>query len=185
MDRGDREKEIRIDRPRVRRTWKIKPVTRVEGARRAYRREREKEDLRDLAGEEERVLGVDLGEKRVGLAITDPSGTIASPLETVDRDAVFSRLRELVRAQNVGEIVVGLPLNMDGSRGDKAEEAERFAADLEEELQIRVVLWDERLSSVSAEKAIMEAGEKPSRTKPSVDMVSAALILEGYLKSRQ
>ncbi len=179
------KREIKIERPKVRRTWRVKPFTRVEGGRKAYKRERDKEKTRDLNGREERLLGVDLGEKRVGLAISDPLRKIATPLETVDREGIFSRLEELVRKQNIGEIVVGLPLNMDGSRGKKAEAAEGFAADLEEKFGLPVVLWDERLTSVSAEKVMREAGERPSRAKPSVDKISAALILEAYLRSSQ
>lgn len=179
------KREMKIERPRIRRTWKIDPSTRVEPSQKVYRRTHEKEQTSDLEAEEERVLGVDLGEKRVGLAISDPLRTIAMPLETVDREVIFPRLEQLIRKRHIVEIVVGLPLNMDGSRGEKAEAAERFAADLEDKSRLPVILWDERLTSVSAEKAIRELGEEPSRAKSSVDKVSAALILEAYLRSNR
>lgn len=178
------KREMKIERPRVRRRWKIVPSTRLEESRKVYRREEEKENLRHLVGEEERVLGVDLGEKRVGLAISDPTRTIAKPLETVDRRDIFRRLVVLLGRYKVGEIVVGLPLNMDGTKGERAEDAERFAADLEEEFGLAVALYDERLTSVAAEKGMRERGESPSRDKERVDQISAALILEGYIRSR-
>lgn len=176
------KRELRIERPKVRRTWKVRPFTRVAKSKRIYRRkkERSKEPT-----SEERILGIDLGDKRVGLAISDPLGVTARPLETVDRQDLFERLANLIGRQNVVEIVLGLPLNMDGTRGERAEEAERFAAELEERLHIPVVLYDERLTSVSAEKAMKEAGESPSRNKGRVDRISAALLLEGYLNRRR
>jgi putative Holliday junction resolvase len=135
-----------------------------------------------------RVLGVDLGSARVGLALSDPEGLTAQPLEVL-KDAgpegfvglVAGRAREL----EVAEIVVGLPLRLDGRRGPEAEAAEAFAKELEAETSIPVRLWDERLSTVEAERAMRTAGIKAKRQRGSVDKVAAALVLSAYLDSRR
>ncbi len=176
------KRELRIERPRVRKTWRVRPFTRVEKPKRIYQRRKEKSNE---PISEERILGIDLGHKKIGLAISDPLGVTARPLETVDRQDLSKRLANLIRQQNVTEIVLGLPLNMDGTRGKMAEEAERFAAELEERFHIPVTLYDERLTSVSAQKVMKEAGESPSRNKGRVDQISAALLLEGYLNRRR
>ena len=105
-----------------------------------------------------RVLGIDLGEKRIGLAIPNRLNYIAQPLEVLerrDRESDIEALKEIIEEYNVTEIVLGLPLNMDGSEGKKAKEAIDFAKLLKERLKLWVRLWDERLSTVQREKVLL------------------------------
>ncbi|MEW5767831.1 MAG: Holliday junction resolvase RuvX [bacterium] len=134
-----------------------------------------------------RILGLDLGGKRIGVAISDELGLIAQGLTVIYRDKEgleISELRDLVTSYQVEEIVVGLPLNMDGSRGDGAMSASAFAERLKSELGLPVNMWDERLTTVSAEKVLIESGlrgRKGRKRRAVVDKVSAVLILQGYL----
>ena len=132
-----------------------------------------------------RVLGVDLGSVRVGLAVSDPDGSIALPLDVVPRadacDVIVDRAGEL----GVNQIVVGIPLRMDGSRGPEADAAEDFAAELERASKLPVARWDERLSTKEAERAMRASGSDSRKQRGSVDKVAAALILQGYLDSRR
>lgn len=132
--------------------------------------------------EEGQILGIDLGEKRVGIAITVPVLNIPQPLKTVNRDELFKELEALLRQHKITRFVVGLPLNMDGTKGEKAQEAESFGKELEDRFNIPVSFYDERLTTVHAEKIIHEAGEKIKGNKDIVDKISASLILEGYLE---
>ena len=144
------------------------------------------------------ILGVDYGRKRIGLAIADAMVRIPQPLSTlerVNRNEDMRRLRELAREHAVRQIVVGLPLNLDGTRGEMAEEAVRFAHRVRKQLGLPVELVDERLTSWEAERLLEEAhgrfmhdekrsgGRKPSRpqAKMSVDAVAAAVILKEFL----
>jgi putative Holliday junction resolvase len=131
-----------------------------------------------------RLLGVDYGQVRVGLAVSDPERRIASPLTTYQRrtskkDAAF--FRELVGAEDVAEIVVGLPLHLDGREGQKAREAREFGRQLAEATELPVVFWDERFSTVEAETALWEAGLTHKRRKARRDRVAAQLFLQAYL----
>lgn len=135
-----------------------------------------------------RVLGVDVGTARVGLALSDPAGITAQPLEVIDGPgpsgflaAVADRAREL----EVEEIVVGIPLRMDGRHGPAADAAEEFARSLEEATGLPVVRWDERLSTKEAERAMRSAGANGRRQRGVVDKVAAALVLSSYLEARR
>ena len=141
-----------------------------------------------------RIMGLDFGAKTTGVALSDPSGTIASPLETIVREKegklrpTYRRIVELVRDNEVGLIVVGLPLNMDDSKGERALKAEAFAEDIRyrleaERLEAEVVMWDERLSTVGADEILEEAGVVSSERKQYIDKVAAALILEDYMRN--
>lgn len=141
-----------------------------------------------------RKLGLDFGAKTVGVALTDATGTIVSPLETIQREKegklrpTLRRLAELVRTQEVDEIVLGHPLNMDDSRGERAEKTEAFGALLkkrllDEGLSVKILLWDERLSTVEADEILEESGVKKAERKQYIDKIAAALILEDYLKN--
>jgi putative holliday junction resolvase len=135
-----------------------------------------------------RVLGLDYGERRIGVALSDPSGVLASPLIVLDRPRKMKRLLEvlgkLCATHEVRVIVVGLPLSMDGSVGTKAAEVKDFAARLRQHTALPVVEWDERLSTVAAERALIEAGMRREKRKLVVDKTAAALILAGYLDFR-
>jgi len=135
-----------------------------------------------------RVLGLDLGGRRIGLALSDEVGLTAQPFDVLRRGRrgeEIAALREIVEANDVGRVVVGLPLNMDGSRGAAALDCERYAAELEESLGVPVVLWDERLSTVEAERPLIEAGVRREKRRGTRDMVAAALVLQAYLDRRR
>jgi len=134
-----------------------------------------------------RILAIDPGARRLGLAISDPSETIASPLGVIERSAWkadLQRLRKIVEDSAVGEIVVGRPLTMRGEVGAEAREAERFAARLRAALSVPVVEVDERFSTVAAERAMRDAGSRAAQRRARRDAVAAALILQPYLDRR-
>ena len=131
-----------------------------------------------------RRLGVDLGSVRIGLALSDPLGITARPLPSLARQgeaADLAGLAEAVAEHAVGELVIGLPRNMDGSSGPSAREAERFAEVARRALGLPVALYDERLTTRAAEAALLEGGMRRRKRRALVDGVAAALILQGYL----
>lgn len=135
-----------------------------------------------------RTLGLDLGSKRIGVALSDPEGAIASPLTTLERrgDARdVAAIGELVREHAVGEIVVGLPLHMNGRRGPEADQARRFARGLGEATGLRVDLLDERLTTVEAERSLRESGRKGAKRRAVVDAVAASILLRTHLERRR
>lgn len=135
-----------------------------------------------------RILGLDLGEVRIGLAIGDETGTIASGLGVYTRKSLgedLDYLKQLVERENIEKIVLGFPLNMDGSLGVKAQEAQEFKRRLEEALQIPVELFDERLSTQEAERVLLEADVSRRKRKRVRDQLAAVVILQGYLDRRR
>ncbi|MCR4907855.1 MAG: Holliday junction resolvase RuvX [Lachnospiraceae bacterium] len=138
-----------------------------------------------------KLLGLDYGEKTVGVALCDTSASVPMPLETIRRERenhlrkTLTRIEELIFETKVHAIVVGLPLNMDGSEGERAEKARSFADKLTRRTGLPVYMQDERLTSVDAEKYIREnyadGAKKARKVKEEVDAVAAALILEDYL----
>lgn len=131
-----------------------------------------------------RVLGIDYGEKRLGLAISDETHTIASGLEVYERSTPerdLQHLREVVERYEIEKIVLGLPLNMDGSLGPKAQEVLQFKQQLEEALKIPVEPVDERLTTQEAERVLLEADLSRRRRRAIRDRLAAVLILQGYL----
>lgn len=132
-----------------------------------------------------RIIGLDVGEKRVGVAVSDPLGKTAQPYETIEMDAgVFDRLRDLISELDAEELVIGLPLLLNGSEGDQALTVRAFAEEAREKLGIRVALQDERLTTRQAE-SVLSAGGLGSRERRSAsDRVAAALILRSYLDGR-
>ena len=133
--------------------------------------------------EEERILGIDFGKKRVGIAISDPLCMIAMPLETVERKKIEEGINKILERFPVKHIVIGYPLRTDGKKGKRAEEVEKFAKKIKEKFNIEIELWDERYSTVEAERIIMDMGKKPSRNKGKIDRIAASLILQSYLDS--
>ncbi len=133
-----------------------------------------------------RVLGIDLGEKRVGVAISDELYLTAQGLTVLSRKELgrdLSPLKNICREYEVSEIVLGYPLNMNASRGEAAREAEMFKKYLEEQTGIPVHLWDERLTTASAEKTMLEADLSRNKRKKVRDKLSAVFILQSYLSS--
>lgn len=132
-----------------------------------------------------RILAVDYGRERIGLAVADEQVGLPRPLATLarkNRNEDMKRLREIVREHAVKQIVVGLPLRMDGTRGEMAKEAEHFAERLRKQLGLPVELVDERLTSWEAEQIRQQASTTHGKTSQPVDAVAAAVILREYLE---
>lgn len=135
-----------------------------------------------------RVLGLDVGEKTIGVAVSDPLGWTAQALEVIRRGGKkkdTAHLLRLVREQEVGKIVVGLPRNLNGTYGRRADETMKFCKAIGEALGIPIVTWDERLTTVAAERALLEADLSRARRKEVIDKTAAVLILQGYLDSQR
>jgi len=135
-----------------------------------------------------RFMGLDVGDKRIGIALSDEGAIIASPRETLERRGNrkdIAHLLELAKREDVGEILVGMPFSLDGSIGPQAQKVERFVTALKGETAIPITLWDERLSTVSAERALIEGDVSRAKRRGSVDRVAAALILQSYLDARR
>ena len=134
-----------------------------------------------------RILGLDVGDRRIGLAISDPNGQVAVPLRTLHRtaqDGAVDAIAALVAEENVEAIVVGLPLRLDGSAGSQAESVQEFVRQLLPAVNVPVTLWDERLSTVQAEQLLRRDGPPSRKRKAEQDALAAAIILQGYLDSR-
>lgn len=132
-----------------------------------------------------RRLGLDYGDKRIGVALSDELGITAQGLEVISRrsdEQDLQRIEQLVQEHEVGEIIVGLPKNMDGSIGPRGEICMAFAEELRSRLGITVQLWDERLSTVSAERALLEADVSRKKRKQVIDKMAAMIILQNYLE---
>lgn len=129
-----------------------------------------------------RILGVDFGEARIGIAVSDELGLLAHPVATIlaSRDAA-KQIGEIAREKNVERVVVGLPRNMNGGLGEAAAGALAFAEKLRKTLPCEIVTWDERLTTVAANRALREGGRKTRDSKKVVDQVAAQMILQGYL----
>ncbi|HTP77369.1 MAG TPA: Holliday junction resolvase RuvX [Rhizomicrobium sp.] len=131
-----------------------------------------------------RLLGLDLGEKTIGLALSDTRLTIATPMETLKRGkfaADAAKLGAIVAGQNVGGLVVGLPLNMDGSDGPSAQSARAFARNFAARSPLPILLWDERLSTAAVTRTLLEADASRRRRAQVVDKMAAGYILQGVL----
>jgi putative Holliday junction resolvase len=134
-----------------------------------------------------RILGIDFGERRIGLALSDPLGITAQGLPTLDTKEtkdVFTYIENIIKEKNVTKVVVGMPKNMNGSIGPKGREVEKFIQELIKKSKIDVVPWDERLSSVQSLRIMREMGTK-QKHKEVTDRISATLILQSYLDSLQ
>ncbi len=130
------------------------------------------------------MLAVDPGSKRVGVAVSDPTGTIAQPLTTVDAQpqaTLARRLVDIARDHEAGLIVVGLPRRMDGTDGPEAKSARHLAEALRQASGLPVELADERLTTVAAERSMLESGARRARRRATVDRVAAALLLQSHL----
>jgi putative Holliday junction resolvase len=132
-----------------------------------------------------RTLALDIGEKRIGVAISDPLGTIAQPLMTIENNAeTLAKIAGIVQEREIGEIVVGLPVNMNGTAGPKALEVREFARKVTEAIDIAVVFVDERLTTAEAEKLMISADVSRQKRRQSIDSVAAAIILEKRLREK-
>ena len=135
-----------------------------------------------------RILGIDLGEKRIGLAISDPLGFTAQGLETLqvkNKKETLRALTEICREREVKEVVIGLPVNMNGSHGPKAEEVIKLAPELEKALGVPVRMLDERLTSRQADRLMVQEGLSRQKQKMNSDRLAATLILQNYLETKR
>ena len=133
-----------------------------------------------------RIMAIDYGDARIGLAVSDPSGILCGDAWTMEEwnfERAAQRICDEARARGVERMVLGLPMNMDGTEGPRAEKSRQLKEMLEASSGIEVVLWDERLSSVEAHAILHSVGKKEKKHRKSVDAVAASLILEGYLGS--
>ncbi len=135
-----------------------------------------------------RIMGLDVGEKRIGVAVSDGLGITAQGITVIQRrdvNADTGRLKSLIAEHEVGEIVVGRPLNFNNTEGPKAKEIAAFAAELEKAVNLPVRLWDERLSTVSAERVLLEGDTSRAKRRQVIDKLAAQIILQNYLDSRE
>ena len=137
-----------------------------------------------------RVMGLDYGSKTIGVAVSDPMGLTAQGIETITREEEnklrksLRRIEELAEQYQVGEIVLGFPKNMNNTIGERAEKALQLKETLERRLGLPVVMWDERLTTVEADRTLIEAGVRRENRKKYVDMIAAVFILQGYLDAK-
>jgi putative holliday junction resolvase len=134
-----------------------------------------------------RVLALDHGSRRVGMALSDELGMIAQPMgywEAHPLGVVLDRLRELVTEKAVGLVLVGMPRNMDGSYGPAARQVEEFMAALRAGLAVPVQAWDERLTTAQANRVLIEGGVRREKRREKVDAMAAALLLQSYLDAQ-
>jgi putative Holliday junction resolvase len=133
-----------------------------------------------------RYLAIDYGAERTGVAICDPSETVTSPLAVIrGKKGLLNRIADMVRAENVGAIVLGLPLNMDGSQGPQVALVRKFADRLKRHVDVPVCFQDERLSTFGAEDKLISAGFSQEQTRKRVDAVAAAEILDAFLEGKR
>ena len=138
-----------------------------------------------------RIMGLDFGSKTVGVAVSDPLGITAQGIEIVRRTSenklrkTLARIEELVTEYEVTEIVLGFPKNMNNTIGERAEKSLAFKEMLERRTGLPVVMWDERLTTIAANRTLIEGGVRRENRKDYVDMLAAVYILQGYLDSRE
>lgn len=133
-----------------------------------------------------RLLAIDHGEKRIGLAISDPNKIISKPLKTLflnDFKYFFQELLEIINEYDIEKLIIGLPKGMDGKKTEQTIKAEAFKNDIEKRVSIPIVMFDERLSSVSAKKSLISQGIKTGYNKSKIDQTAAAIFLQHYLET--
>lgn len=136
-----------------------------------------------------RIMGLDVGSKTVGIALSDELGWTAQGLKTLKIDEEksefgFDEMETIIKEYDVGRVVIGLPKNMNGTIGPRGEASQQFAAEIERRFSLPVVLWDERLTTMAAERVLLEADISRKKRKKVIDKMAAVLILQGYLDSK-
>jgi len=134
-----------------------------------------------------RKLGLDVGDKTIGVAVSDMLGWTAQGLETIKRKSIkedIKRIMEIIKDYEVDEIIVGLPKNMNGTIGPQGEKVKKFVEKLDREVGIKIILWDERLTTVAAEKMLISADVSRRKRKNVIDKLAAVYILQSYLDSQ-
>jgi len=143
------------------------------------------ENLPPLLAREARLLGLDVGTKTIGMALSDVTRSVATPFDTIRRSkftADAKTIREVVEKNQVGALVIGLPRNLDGSEGPRAQSTRAFARNLAAHVEVPMVFWDERLSTAAVERHLIEADVSRKRRAELVDRMAAAYILQGALE---
>ena len=132
-----------------------------------------------------RLLGIDHGDRRIGLSISDELASFAHPYRTLQRDTrVFHEIRQIVERERITGIVIGLPKNMDGTLGQSAAKAKAFGGELALVIPaINILFWDERLTTMEAQRALHAAGKNAKQSKKMIDQVAAQILLQSYLDS--
>lgn len=141
-----------------------------------------------MSSEPGRIMALDVGGRRIGVAMSDPTRVLASPLTTLraePRPRAIGQIAELVAQHQVAEVVVGLPLTLSGEIGPQAKLVQAFVEELRAALAVPLHLFDERLTSVAAERLMQELGIKPQRRRERIDEVAASIILQDFLDSRR
>lgn len=169
--------------PKIRRFFKIKPGQRVKESGKVYSRKKlSQPGLTDTGHEpESRVIGLDVGKKRVGVAMSDPLRITAQPVDVVETEEAILKLKRLTENYDVELFVIGNPLTLDGHPEEQAQSVLRFAKKLRDATGLPFILEDERLSTKAAERTLRQMGRKPSREKEAVDQMAAIIILQSYL----
>jgi putative holliday junction resolvase len=142
------------------------------------------EDLPPHLGRDARLLGLDVGTKTIGMALSDVTRSVATPFDTIRRTkftADAKTIREVVERNQVGALVIGFPLNLDGSEGPRTQSTRAFARNLAAQVAVPMVFWDERLSTAAVERHLIEADASRKRRAEVVDRMAAAYILQGAL----
>ena len=142
------------------------------------------EDLPPHLGRDARLLGLDVGTKTIGMALSDVTRSVATPFDTIRRTkftADAKTIREVVEKNQVGALVIGFPLNLDGSEGPRAQSTRAFARNLAAHVTVPMVFWDERLSTAAVERHLIEADASRKRRAEVIDRMAAAYILQGAL----
>ncbi|WP_343216819.1 Holliday junction resolvase RuvX [Crassaminicella profunda] len=135
-----------------------------------------------------RIMGLDVGDKTVGVAASDALGWTAQGIETIRRTnkkADYRRVGELIEEKEITKIVVGLPKNMNGSIGPQGEKVLEFVEDLKKRFKVEIILWDERLTTVAAERMLISGDVSRKKRKKVIDMIAATYILQGYLDAQK
>lgn len=143
-------------------------------------------ELEESLGKDERWLSIDVGSKTLGLALSDVTLTIATPLDTLRRGKFAGdaeSLREIIKRERIGGLVLGLPLNMDGSEGPRCQSVRQFARNLETRVDVPMTFWDERLSTAAVTRTLLDADASRKRRSEVVDKMAAAYILQAALDS--
>jgi putative holliday junction resolvase len=136
-----------------------------------------------------RIMGLDVGSKTVGIAISDELGWTAQGLKTLKIDEEknkfgFDEIGQLIKEYGISQVVIGLPKNMNGSIGPRAEASKRYAEQIEQQFAVSTTLWDERLTTMAAERVLLEADVSRKKRKKVIDKMAAMMILQGYLDSK-
>jgi putative Holliday junction resolvase len=131
-----------------------------------------------------RIMGLDVGEKRIGVAVSDPLGYTAQGISVVKRENIED-LKKIVSDYNIGRIIAGLPKNMDGSIGEQGEKVLTFIEELKKEINLPILTWDERLTTKEAEGVLLKADLSRAKRKKVIDKLAAILILQSYLDSQR